>query len=45
MLGLSLLGTLAAQIVSLFQIGVVRRLPDPPVGHFASDRVDASDYA
>ncbi len=43
--GLSLLGTVAAQIVSLFQMGPVRRLPDPPVGPFASDRVDASDYA
>ena len=28
--GLPLLGTLAAQIVSLFQMGLVRRLPDPP---------------
>jgi Vitamin K epoxide reductase family len=43
--GLSLLGTLAAQMVSLFQAGLVRRLPDPPVGPFDSDRVDASDYA
>lgn len=44
-LGLSLLGTLAAQIVTMFQMGLVRRLPDPPVGPFDSDRVDASDYA
>ncbi len=43
-LGLSLLGTVAAQIVTLFQMGVVRRLPDPP-GPFDSSRVDASDYA
>jgi hypothetical protein len=43
--GLSLLGTAAAQIVSLFQMGLVRRLPDPPVGPFDSVRVDASDYA
>jgi hypothetical protein len=42
-LGLSLLGTLAAQIVTLFQMGLVRRLPDPP-GPFDSSRVDASDY-
>jgi len=44
-LGLSLLGTLMAQVVTLFQMGLVRRLPDPPVGPFDSSRVDASDYA
>ena len=44
-LGLSLLGTLMAQIVTLLQMGLLRRLPDPPVGPFDSDRVDASDYA
>ncbi len=45
MFGLSLLGTLAAQIVSLLQVGLIQRLPDPPVGPFDSDRVDSSDYA
>jgi uncharacterized membrane protein len=43
--GLSLLGTLMAQLVGLFQMGRIRSLPDPPVGPFASSRVDASDYA
>ena len=43
--GLSLLGTLAAQIVSLLQVGLTQRLPNPPVGPFDSDRVDSSDYA
>ena len=43
--GLPLLGTLAAQIVSLLQMGLIQRLPDPPVGPFDSDRVDSSDYA
>lgn len=43
-LGLSLFGTLMAQIVTLFQMGLVRRLPDPP-GPFDATRVDASDYA
>ena len=43
--GLSLIGTVAAQIVSLLQMGLIQRLPDPPVGPFDSDRVDASDYA
>lgn len=42
-LGLSLIGTLAGQIVLLFQTGLLRRLPDPP-GPFDSSRVDASDY-
>ena len=40
-----LLGTLAAQVVTLFQMGLIRRLPDPPVGAFDSTRVNASDYA
>ena len=44
-LGLSLLGTVAGQIVALFQMGLIRRLPDPPVGPFDSTRVNASDYA
>jgi Vitamin K epoxide reductase family len=44
-LSLSLLGTVAAQIVTLFQMGLIRRLPDPPVGPFDSTRVNASDYA
>ena len=44
-LGLPLLDTLAAQVVTLFQMGLIRRLPDPPVGSFDSTRVNASDYA
>lgn len=44
-IGLSLLGAAMGQIVSLYQTGIVRHLPDPPAGPFDSDRVDASDYA
>lgn len=44
-IGLSLLGTVMAQAVTLYQTGVVRRLPDPPVPVFDSSKVDASDYA
>ena len=44
-LGLSLIGVAAGKIVSLFQMGIIRRLPDPPVGVFDSSKVDASDYA
>ncbi len=43
--GLSLVATAMAQIVSLYQVGIVRRLPDPPLEIFDSTKVDASDYA
>lgn len=44
--GLSMVGAAAGIIVSLYQTGVIRHLPDPPSGGlFDSDRVDASDYA
>ena len=43
--GLSLVGVGMAQIVSLYQIGIVKHLPDPPLDVFDSDKVDASDYA
>lgn len=33
------------QIVGLYQVGVLRRLPDPPIDVFDSSKVDASDYA
>jgi hypothetical protein len=42
-LGLSLFGVAMGQIVALFQMGIIKRLPDPP-GPFDSTRVDASDY-
>ena len=32
------------QIVTAYQLGLVRHLPDPP-GPFDADRVDASEYA
>jgi len=44
--GLSLVGALAGQLVSAYQTGLIRHLPDPPSGGlFDSDKVDASDYA
>lgn len=45
LVGLSLLGTAIGQVVTLYQIGIIGHLPDPPAGPFDSDRVDASDYA
>ena len=44
-LDLSLLGTVAGQIVTLLRMRVLRRLPDPPVGPFDSTRVGSSDLA
>lgn len=44
-LGLSLLGAAIGGVVGAYQTGIIRRLPDPPVGPFNSERVDASDYA
>ena len=43
--GLSIAGVGLAQIVSLYQVGIVKHLPDPPLDVFDSDKVDASDYA
>ena len=44
-IGLTILGSVAAQLVALYQTGILERLPDPPVGPFDSEKVDASDYA
>ena len=44
-IGLSIVGTLAGQIVALYQTGIIKRLPDPPLPIFDSDKVDASTYA
>lgn len=42
--GLSLLGAAMGQIVGLYQTGILRRLPDLPVGPFDATHVDAADY-
>lgn len=44
-IGLSLLGTVMAQAVTLYQTGIVRRLPDPPLPRIDSNKVNASAYA
>ena len=46
--GLSMVGAAMAQLVALYQVGIVKRLPDPPgkLGElFDATKVDASDYA
>lgn len=44
-IGLSLVGVGAMAAVSLFQTGVIKHLPDPPVEGFDSDKVNSSDTA
>jgi len=44
-IGLSMVGAAIGQIVSLYQTGIIKHLPDPPISLFDSDKVDASDYA
>lgn len=44
-IGLSLLGMAAMGAVSLFQTGIVKHLPDPPIDGFDSDKVNSSDTA
>jgi uncharacterized membrane protein len=41
----SLLGIGAMTITTLLQMGIVKRLPDPPVGNFDSKKVNSSDEA
>jgi uncharacterized membrane protein len=43
--GLSSVGASMAQIVTLYQMGVLKQLPDLPIPFVDSDRVDASEYA
>ncbi len=44
-IGLSLVGVGAMAAVSLFQTGVIKHLPDPPIKGFDSDKVNSSDTA
>lgn len=44
MLGLQLVGVAAGSIVGLFQMGILKRLPDLPSRWFDATRVDASEY-
>ena len=44
-IGLSLLGMGAMAAVTLFQTGILKHLPDPPIDGFDSDKVNSSDTA
>ena len=45
LVALSNVGALAGVVVSLYQTGVIRHLPDLPGKIWDADKVDASDYA
>ena len=45
LVGLSMLGATIGQVVSLYQTGIIKRLPDPPIPFIDSNKVNASDYA
>jgi uncharacterized membrane protein len=42
---LSLIGMASMTAVTLYEMGLIRHLPDPPFRRFDSDRVNASDTA
>jgi len=44
-IGLSLVGMGAMTAVALFQTGIIKHLPDPPLKDFDSDKVNSSDTA
>ena len=44
-IGLSLLGIGAMAAATLFQTGIIKHLPDPPLKNFDSDAVTSSDVA
>ena len=43
-IGLSLVGMGCMTAVTLLQTGIVKHLPDPPIGNFDSDRVELVRY-
>ncbi len=45
LVGLSFVGTTAGMIVGLYQMGILRRLPDLPFKPFDATKVDKSNYA
>lgn len=44
-IGASLIGMACMGIIALFQGGLIKHLPDPPIMGFDSDKVNASDTA
>jgi uncharacterized membrane protein len=44
-IGLSLTASAAMGIIAMYQTGLIKHLPEPPLRFFDADRVDASDEA
>lgn len=44
-LGLSMVSTVSMQVISLYQMGIIKHLPEPPLPHLDADKVDASPDA
>ena len=45
MVGLALVGAGAMAVVSMYQMGILRHVPEPRLPHLDADKVDASDEA
>ena len=45
LVGLSFVGAALGKVVGLYQMGILKRLPDLPSKYFDATKVDASDYA
>lgn len=45
LVGLSFGGAFLGKVISLYQMGMLKRLPDLPLPHFEANRIDASAYA
>ncbi|HEV2126228.1 MAG TPA: vitamin K epoxide reductase family protein [Chloroflexota bacterium] len=43
--GLSLFAAGSMGVIALYQLGIIKHLPDPPLPYFDSDKVDASEEA
>ncbi len=43
--GLALTAAGSMGLISLYQLGLIKHLPDPPLPHFDSNKVDAADEA
>jgi len=44
-IGLSLIAAGALEVISLYQMGLIKRLPEPPLPHFDADKVNSSAEA
>ena len=44
-IGLSMIGGASLAFIGLYQMGIIKHLPDPPVPYMDADRVDASPEA